>query len=135
MAHMVINNDIVTGYSKLNTLLTFSRENLKDWKSKPEYALEIITRNTFQLNDFGFFEATYTDLILTGIPRNILDNNEFDNYTDVGFCWDITHLGYNIFVDPKIFVPMIDNSPVRQFTDNPVLLLEKRQVDIDAFMK
>ena len=86
-----------------------------------------------ELNESGFIEAKYTDLILTKIHRKTLDNNEFDSKNDIGFCWDVTHQGYNILVDPNIYVPMIVPEK-RSYNDSPTVLFEKRHVDLDDFM-
>jgi hypothetical protein len=118
--------------SELKTLLSFSIKDLQDWNSKPDYAVELMW-HTFPINHFGLIEVKYTDLILTGISRSLIKSHEFDRTKDIGFCWDVTHAGYQIFIDPDLIVS-VASSDIPKISKNPTLLFEKRQVGIDDFM-
>lgn len=132
--NMVDNLDVVSGWSSLGRECTFSvsevhfLEKNRQWnRATPR------TVSHMKPNPYGLIEIKYTDLVLAGIPRIIVEKTRFDEFLDIGFSWDVTHTGYMMYIDPTIIVPKISNN--FRYTSNPTLIFEKHQVEIDDFMR
>jgi hypothetical protein len=132
--------DIISGYSEWHKNEATFCMNEVHFESKKRKFNRVDLRwdaDTY-INDYGLIEAKYTDLYFIGITRKIIEKYEFEKYKqDIGFCWDVTHAGYQILVDPKIYVPMVNLAYAQQTQTscNPTLVFEKRHVGIDDFMK
>jgi len=132
---MVDSEYVVSGWSSLGNECTFSVsevhfiERNRQWNRATSRSVPHM-----KVNEYGLVQIEYTDIVLMGIPRMIVKKVKFDELLDIGLSWDVTHGGYDMYINPKICVTKlknycIDNSP------NPVLIFDKHQVDIDDFME
>jgi hypothetical protein len=129
--------DILSGYSIWKNIESYTTFNVNEvhfqpekrqWLRSTESSVKYLPRDDWKLID-----VKYTDMFLIGVKRAVMEKYGFDSKMDLGWCWDVTHAGYSILIDPDIKVPMIDDTPI-QYNENPTLLFERRYVDVDAFM-
>lgn len=133
ISRLVNNKDVISGWSNSGKECTFSVSEVHFMQDNRQWNRSTVTSVPhMRTKGNGLIDIKYTDLLLIGIPRMILEKIRFDELLDIGFSWDVTHSDYNIYIDPGIFVPKISNS-IRQ-TNNSVLIFEKHQVGIDDFM-
>jgi len=130
---MVNNEEVVSGWSGTGKECTFSVSEVHFMEKDRQWNRATIKSvPNMKPNALGLIEVKYTDIVFLSIPRMILKRTRFDEFLDIGLSWDVTHAGHKIFIDPKLYVPKTSNNFTH--SDNPVLVFEKHQVDIDDFM-
>jgi len=135
MINHMAKNDVVSGWNRAYDFLSFTKEPIDfRTKKKRDYLHHWDMLTGMEKNDYGLIPVKYSDIIFMGLSKRAIKFMNFDIINDdIEFCWDITHDGYDILIDPNMEIKRLEEfRPENKVSQT--LLFEKRYVDIDSFI-